>query len=96
MGDGDLASRAQQDIAAILEEMGPEARQSMRAMTESDLSRLHHGYGTWLRNQFRQGKFPHLFRFCDLRMTPETRSFDAISGVAIPEIWRHLRSSNVG
>jgi hypothetical protein len=95
MDEGDLDTRARQDVEALIELLKPEDRQSLRDMTEAELIRLHHGYGTWLRNQFRQNNFPDLFRFCSAKTTPDTRSFDAISGFAIREIWRHLRSSPI-
>ena len=91
--DNDVDAGAQRDIEALIELLKPEDRQSIRGMTENELIRLHHGYGTWLRNQFRQNKFAELFRFCFAKTTPDTRSFDAISEIAIREIWRHLRSS---
>ncbi len=92
MAEDDLEARARRDIEALIELLKPEDRQSLRDMTERDLIRLHHGYGTWLRNQFRQNKFPDLFRFCSAKTTPDTRSFDEISEIAIREIWRHLRA----
>jgi hypothetical protein len=90
--EDDLASRAKRDIDKLIERLTPEDRQSIRKMAESDLYRLHHGYGTWLRNQFRAGQFPDLFRFCHQDIAREHLSFDAISSVAIRELWRCLRS----
>ena len=62
MAEDDLDTRARRDIEALIELLKPEDRQSLRDMTEADLIRLHFGYGMWLRNQFRQNKFPDLFR----------------------------------
>ena len=93
--EDDLDARAQRDIEALIELLKPEDRQSIRGMTETELIRLHHGYGTWLRNQFRQNKFADLFRFCLAKTTPDTRSFDEISEIAIREIWRHLRPNPI-
>jgi hypothetical protein len=90
-GDG-LDAGARRDIEALIELLKAEDRRSLRGMTETELIRLHHGYGTWLRNQFRRNKFSDPFRFCDAKTTPDTRSFDTISGMAIREIWCHLRS----
>jgi hypothetical protein len=95
MAEDDLDVRARRDIEALIELLKPEGRQSFRAMTEAELIRLHFSYGMWLRNQFRQNKFPALFRFCSEKTTPDTRSFDEISSLAIHEIWRHLRSSPI-
>ena len=95
MAEDDLHVRAQRDIEALIELLKPEDRQPIRDMTETELIRLHHGYGTWLRNQFRQNKFPDLFRFCPSKTTPDTRGFDEILALAIREIWRHLRSSPI-
>jgi hypothetical protein len=92
MAEDDLDAGVQRDIEALIQLLSPEDRQSIREMTQRDFIRLHHGYGTWLRNQFRHNKFSDLFRFCSARTTPDTRSFDTISGIAVGEIWRHLRS----
>lgn len=92
IAEGDLDVRAQRDVEALIELLKPEDRESIRGMTEAELIRLHHGYGTWLRNQFRQDKFDDLFKYCFAKTAPETRSFDEISAIAIREIWRHLRS----
>jgi hypothetical protein len=86
------SARAQQDIEALVELLAPEDRRSIRETAEGDLWRLHHGYGMWLRNQFRGHKFPDLFRLCSARIAHEGRNFDAISQAAIAEIWRRLRS----
>ena len=95
MDEGDLDTGARRDIEALIELLKPEDRQAISAMAESDLILLHHGYGTWLRNQFRQNKFPDLVRFCDARTTPETRSLNEFSAIAILEIWRRLRSNDI-
>ena len=95
MDEGDLDTEARRDIETLIERLKPEDRQAISAMAESDLILLHFGYGMWLRNQFRQNKFPDLVRFCDARTTPETRSFDEFSAIAIHEIWRRLRSNNI-
>jgi hypothetical protein len=61
-------------------------------MSDSDLIKRHHGYGTSLRNQFRRNEYPHLFRFCSAKVPSEILSFDAISEGAIRLIWLNLRS----
>ena len=58
-GDG-LDAGARRDIEALIELLKAEDRRSLRGMTETELIRLHHGYGTWLRNQFRRNKFSDL------------------------------------
>jgi hypothetical protein len=95
MAEDDLDARARRDIEALIELLKPEDRQSLPGMTEAELIRLHQGYATWLRNQFRQNKFADLFRFCFAKTTPDTRSFDEISEIAIREIWDHERSSPI-
>src|SRR5689334_1977817 len=79
---------ARQEIEKLVENLTPELRELLSAMPENKLVGLHLGYGMWLRNQFRQNKLPHLFKFCSAMVPPENLSFDAISGVAIREIWR--------
>ncbi|HZS81879.1 MAG TPA: DUF6794 domain-containing protein [Stellaceae bacterium] len=94
MNSDDLATGAQRDIETLVELLSAEIRKSLRNLKENELYKLHHGYGTWLRNQFRQGKLSGLFRSCDTQIAPENRSFDAISARAIREIWRHLSIQN--
>jgi hypothetical protein len=84
MAEDDLDAGARRDIEALIELLKPQDSLSLRKMTETELMRLHHGYGTWLRNQFRRNKFSDLLRFCDAETTPDTRSFDS------PE-WRSVR-----
>jgi hypothetical protein len=73
MDEGNLDARAQQDLEALVSQLKPEDRQSLRDMAESELIRLHFGYGMWLRNQFRQNKFSELFRFCHAKTRPESQ-----------------------
>jgi hypothetical protein len=91
-----MESNARHEIEKLVENLQPEDRELLSAMPESDLIRLHHGYGTWLRNQFRQNKLPHLFKFCSATVPSENRSFDAISAVAIRQIWLHIRPNPEG
>jgi hypothetical protein len=93
MAENDFDARAQGDIEALVELLKPEDRKIIHEMTETELMRLHHGYGTWLRNQFRQNRFADLFRFCSAKIASDTRSFDAISALAIREIRCQLQSS---
>ena len=82
-----MDGNARHEIEKLVENLKPELRELLSAMPESELIELHFGYGMWLRNQFHQNKLPHLFKFCSAMVLPENRSFDAISGVAIREIW---------
>ena len=86
-----MESEARREVEKLIENLKPEDRELLSAMPESELVRLHRGYGMWLRNQFRQNKLPHLFKSCSAMVLPENRSFDAISAVAIREIWLHNR-----
>jgi hypothetical protein len=81
-----------QEIEKLVDMLTPELHKFFLGSSESDLIKLHRGYGMWLRNQFRQNAYPHLFRFCSAQVPREHLSFDAISGVAIRLIWRHLQS----
>lgn len=64
MESDDRAKRAQQDIEKLVERLKPEDRKFLREASESELARLHFGFGMWLRNQFRQNEFPNLFAIC--------------------------------
>ena len=88
-----MEGEAQREIQRLVENLKPEDRELLRAMSESELIRLHRSYGMWLRNQFRRNNLPHLFKFCSTNTLPGARSFDAFSEVAIREIWLHIRSN---
>ena len=88
-----MESEARLEIEELVEKLTPEDRKLLRDMSESELIQLHIGYGMWLRNQFRRGELPRLFKFCLARVRSEDRSFDAISTVAIREIWLHIRAT---
>jgi hypothetical protein len=81
-----------QEIEKLVEMLKPGDRKFISDLSEGELGRLHRGYGMWLRNQFRQNQYPNLFRFCSAKVPAESRSFDAISAIAIHLIWRRLRS----
>ncbi|MBV9221966.1 MAG: hypothetical protein JO366_00535 [Methylobacteriaceae bacterium] len=88
-----MESEARFEIEELVEKLTPEDRKLLRDMSESELIQLHMGYGMWLRNQFRRGELPHLFKSCSARIRSEDRGFDAISTVAIREIWLHVRAT---
>jgi hypothetical protein len=80
------------DIWRILRTMPAEDRETLRAMTETELIRCHHTFGRYLRNGFRGGKLPWLCLRCRklVDSSDEPMSHDALSSVAIREIWRTL------
>jgi hypothetical protein len=92
MTESDPAVGLREDIEKCIERLEPKDRELLRGMSEGELIRLHMGYGMWLRNQFRHNKLPHLSAFCYAKVPPESLSFDALSEVAIREIWLHVRS----
>lgn len=93
MTEVDLPVGVKQDIEKCIEELPAKDRALIRGMSEGELIRLHHGFGTGLRNRFRQNKLPNLCKFCSEKVAPEKLSLDAISALAIREIWLHLRSN---
>jgi hypothetical protein len=88
--DPDILVR--QEIEELVEKLNPADRKFISDLSEGELVILHRSYGIWLRNQFRQNQYPHLFRFCLAKVPAETRSFDSISEIAIRLIWRRVRS----
>ena len=82
-----------QEIDKLVEMLKPRDRKFISDFSEGELGKLHHGYGMWLRNQFRQNQYPNLFRFCSAKVPAESLSFYAISAIAIRLIWHRLRSS---
>lgn len=83
----------QQDIEAIVSSLRAEDRDYIRTLPEEQLILLHHDLGRTLRNAFRANTYPYLFTHCDQQQTPQSRSFDSISSVAIRLIWEHLRDA---
>lgn len=83
----------QREIRRLLRQMTPEDRAAMRALAEWELIQFHHGLGRFLRNGFRGNQFPWLMGFCSsaVEKSGEPMSFDALSSVAIREIWRELQ-----
>ena len=81
----------QDDIKAIVSGLGPDDRAYILNLAAEDLIRLHRTLGLNLRNAFRSGEYPNLFRYCYDRETDETRSFDSMSQTAISLIWDYLR-----
>jgi hypothetical protein len=94
MNGSDPAVGLRQEIEKCIERLEPKDRELLREMSEDELIRLHMGYGKWLRNQFCNNELPHLFAFCRARVPSESRSFDAVSAVAIREIWLHIRTGD--
>jgi hypothetical protein len=82
------------DIRRILRMMTPEDREAFRAVPETELIRFHHEFGRFLRNGFRGGQFPWLCMHCRsvVENSDEPMSFDALSTVALREIWRELQN----
>ena len=83
------------DVRQIIDSLTPEQRESLRATPEADLVRFHHTLGCGLRNGFRSGRFPALSAHCHaaVRESGTPLSFDALSSVAVREVWRSLQSS---
>ena len=82
------------DIRQIIDSLTPEQRESLRTTPEADLIRFHRTLGRGLRNGFRSGRFPALSAHCHaaVRVSGTPMSFDAISSVAVREVWRSLQS----
>jgi hypothetical protein len=88
-----MSERMRQEVDEIIASCSAEDRERFRSTPEKDLILLHHGFGTGLRNGFRQNRFPGLFTFCHetLKQSGEPMSFDALSEIAIREIWSTLQ-----
>ena len=83
------------DVEQILGAMQPEERERLRAMSQDDLILLHRGFGMGLRNAFRANRFPGLSAYCHAAVeeSGEPLSFDALSSVAVREIWSILQNT---
>jgi hypothetical protein len=85
------------DVGEIIAGLPVEDRERLRAMPENELILLHHDFGMGLRNALRQNRFPALFAHSRrlVQESSEPLSFDAISSIAIREIWTALQKSTL-
>jgi hypothetical protein len=90
-----LNVRMRRDVRRIIEGLAVEDRARFRATPESELILLHRGFGTGLRDAFRSNRFPGLSAYCHeaIRRRGEPWSFDALSSIAIREIWATLQKT---
>ena len=90
-----LNIRMRRDVRRIIDELALEDRERLRVTPESELILLHHGFGTSLRNVFRSNRFPGLSDYCHdaVKRSGEPLSFDALSSIAIREIWATLQKT---
>jgi len=81
------------DVRRIIRDLSADDRERLRTMTESELIHLHHGLGRGLRNALRSNRFPALSAYChrEVRRRGEQLSFDALSDLAIRQVWATLR-----
>jgi hypothetical protein len=89
-----LSLQKRREVRRIVRALTEEDRAFIRSRTASDLISLHFTLGGYIRNGFRSGKFPGLFSYCDasVRQSGEPMSFDALSNVALHEIWKHVKA----
>ena len=82
------------DIRQIIDSLTPEQRESLRTTPETELIRFHRNLDRGLRNCLRSGRFPTLSAHCHaaVRESGTPLSFDALSSVAVREVWRSLQS----
>jgi hypothetical protein len=88
-----VLARMRQDVDEIISSWSAEDRERFRTTPEKDLILFHHGFGTGLRNAFRQNRFPGLSAYCHqgVEASGEPLSFDSLSSIAIREIWSTLQ-----
>jgi hypothetical protein len=81
------------DVRRIIQNLPPDEHERLRTMPESELILLHDGFGRGLRNAFRSNRFRGLSAYCHAQVerSGEPLSFDALSSVAIREIWATLQ-----
>ena len=75
--------------------MNTEDRVVIRVTPEANLLLFHDTLGRFLRNSFRQGRFRGLSLYCRSMVEQSGQlllSFDALSSVALREIWLALQS----
>jgi hypothetical protein len=80
------------DVRRIIRGLPADERERLRTMPESELVLLHHGFGRGVRNAFRSNRFRGLSAYChaEVQRSGEPLSFDALSSVAIREVWATL------
>jgi len=84
----------QRDIKKIIHKLGSE-KEVIRVTPKKELIRFHRSLGLFLRNSFRRNRFIILRSYCSSVVTKsgEPMSFDALSSVAIEEIWKALQEA---
>ena len=90
---GDVDEEAKRELISVIDALSAEDRAFIANLREGGLYRLHHGLGTYIRNQFRQGGLPALFRWSRSQLSV-VNHFDDLSGPILREIWRVLRTSS--
>jgi hypothetical protein len=86
------------DLRRILEEV-PDAQDALRAASREDLIAFHRTLGRYIRNGFREGRYPALQTYCHRRFGAdyaeyEHLSFDALSSIAIEKMWELVQKES--
>ncbi len=84
-----------QEMAGLIEGLGPERRARIAALTETGLYELHWSLGLGIRNAIRLGKLSLLHAWARTANTnPFGKSLDDLSHMIIVEVWKTIRDQD--
>ena len=87
-----MEERAHAELITIIAGLKEADRAYIVALDQSEILRLHHGLGRFIRNEMRGGKLPALCKWATAlaQESQKPMSFDALSLPVLQEIWKSL------
>ena len=83
---------AHRELMSIIERLTADDRAYIAGLEESQVIRLHHGFGTYIRNQIRAGELRALFRWSRTQVPVDVRHFDDVTWPIVMEVWRTVKA----
>ena len=89
-----MDEEAKPELVSIIAGLPTDSRQYIANLAEDQVIRLHHGLGTYIRNQYRHGRFRALFRWAGTQMPAEEKHLDSLSWPILLEVWKQVSASS--
>jgi hypothetical protein len=71
----DMDHEAKTELMSIVDGLSPKGRASIASLREDQVSKLHFGFGLYIRNQIRQGRLQALFRWSRRKYRSTSRTW---------------------
>lgn len=81
------------ELMSPLDELSTEDREFIAHLHADDVTLLHHGLGTLIRNRFRHGELRALLRWSRIQVRAGAGHLDDLSGPVMLEAWRVLKNA---